>query len=50
METPFRELPDQILAVSDIMVSGLPRIDFITTIDSLVLADVPIAVDYPLRL
>jgi hypothetical protein len=51
METPFREFSDQILAVSDIMVSGLPRIDFVMTIDNPVLPDVPGGgVDYPLRL
>jgi hypothetical protein len=50
METPFG-VSDQILAVPDVMVSGLPRIDFVITVDNPVLADVPVAdVGYPLRL
>jgi hypothetical protein len=44
-------LPDQILVVSDIMASGLPKIVFGITIGGQALLDVPAAdVDYPLRL
>jgi hypothetical protein len=44
-------LPDRILAVSDIMASGLPRIVFIVTVVDPGLPDAVAAdVDYPLRL
>jgi hypothetical protein len=50
METPFG-VSDQILAVPDVMVSGLPRILFGIRVDNPVLPDVPgVDVGYPLRL
>jgi hypothetical protein len=50
METPIG-VSDQILAVPDVMVSGLPRIVFVITVDNPVLPDAPGAdVGYPLRL
>jgi hypothetical protein len=51
METSFGEFSDQILAVSDIMISGLPQVVFVVAVGNPVLPDVPVvAVDYPLRL
>jgi hypothetical protein len=51
METSFMGFSDQILAVPDIMVSGLPQVVFVVAVDNPVLPDVPMAaVDYPLRL
>jgi hypothetical protein len=51
METSFMGFSDQILAVPDIIVSGLPQVVFVITVGNSVLPDVPVvAVDYPLRL
>jgi hypothetical protein len=47
----LNKFPDQILAVSDLIVTGLPQIIFTVSIAEPELSDVPIeAVDYPLRL
>jgi hypothetical protein len=47
----LNELPDQFLAVSDLIVTGLPQIIFTVSIAEPELPDVPIeAVGYPLRL
>jgi hypothetical protein len=47
----LNELPDQFLAVSDLIVTGPPQVIFIISIAEPELPDIPIeAVDYPLRL